>query len=141
MAIRSFLFHYTIFKVPSPKVRKSHYILAFTFAYVRTNSGKNKEISLQKQTGIIEDFIDQNNWNLDSVYADVGSGNNINKNFLKMIEDAQQEKINVIISDPSRISRNSDYLSNMIEKLHEEYKIRIITVDYGINTFLHNNLR
>lgn len=112
------------------------------FAYVRTNSGKNKEISLQKQTGIIEDFIDQNNWYLDSVYADVGSGNNINKNFLKMIEDAQQEKINVIIvSDPSRISRNSNYLSNMVEKLREEYKIRIITVDYEINTFLHNSLR
>lgn len=111
------------------------------FAYVRINNGKNKEVSLQKQTGIIEDFIDQNNWNLASVYADVGSGNNI-KSFLKMIEDAQREKINVIIvSDPSRISRNSDYLSNVFEKLREEYKIRIITVYYGINTFLHNSLR
>jgi DNA invertase Pin-like site-specific DNA recombinase len=58
-----------------------------------------------------------------------------------MIEDAHQEKINVIIvSDPSRISRNSDYLSNIVEKLREEYKIRIITVDYGINAFLHNSL-
>lgn|SRR5699024_1304610 len=112
------------------------------FAYVRTNNGKNKEVSLQKQTGIIEDFIVQNNWYLDSVYADIGLGNNINKDFIKMIEDAQQEKIDaIIVSDPSRISRNSDYLSFIIEKLREEYKIRIITVDYGVNTFLHNNLR
>ncbi|WP_062351182.1 recombinase family protein [Bacillus kwashiorkori] len=112
------------------------------FAYVRTSNGKNKEDSLQKQTGIIEDFIVQNNWYLDSVYADIGLGSNINKNFIKMIEDAQQEKIDaIIVSDPSRISRNSDYLSFIIEKLREEYKIRIITVDYGVNTFLHNNLR
>lgn len=27
------------------------------FAYVRTSNGKNREVSLQKQTGIIEDFM------------------------------------------------------------------------------------
>ena len=110
------------------------------FAYVRTSNGKNKEDSLQKQTGIFES---QRNKELITLLNNENTtGNNINKNFIKMIEDAQQEKIDaIIVSDPSRISRNSDYLSFIIEKLREEYKIRIITVDYGVNTFLHNNLR
>ncbi|MUK88198.1 hypothetical protein GMD78_07300 [Ornithinibacillus sp. L9] len=81
------------------------------FAYVRTANGKNKDASLLKQTEMKNAFIAQNNWQLESVYTDIDSGNDMNESLLKMIEDAQQGKIDVIItSDPTRISRNRDYL-------------------------------
>lgn len=58
-----------------------------------------------------------------------------------MIEDAQQEKIDVIIaSDSSRISRKYSDLSNILGKLRESNKVHIITVDNQINTILNDNI-
>ncbi|MEC0664826.1 recombinase family protein [Priestia flexa] len=109
-------------------------------AYVRTANRKNKDASLLIQTEMIKAYIAQNNWQLDSIYTDIGSGIGMNKNLLKMIEDAQQEKIDVIIaSDPSRISRKYSDLSNILGKLCESNKVHIITVDNQINTILNDN--
>lgn len=105
------------------------------YAYIRTN---NNNASLLKQMEILKAFVVQKNWHLDSVYADVGSGNDM---LLKMIEDAQQGKINYIIaSDPARISRNPDYLFNIVRQLREQNKVHIVTVDNQINTFLNKNI-
>lgn len=80
------------------------------------------------------------NWQLDSVYTDTGSGVNTNKNLLRMLEDAEQEKFDVIVAiDPSRILKNSD-LSSVIGKLREENKVHIITVDKRIDTILKDNI-
>lgn len=109
--------------------------------YFRTANREDNYTSLLIQTEMIKDFIAQNNWQLESVYADIGFGTDINENLHKMIEDAQQGKIDVIIvSDPARISRNSDYLSNIFRKLREQNKVHFVTVDNQINTFLNNNI-
>ncbi|TXL65053.1 recombinase family protein [Cerasibacillus terrae] len=109
-------------------------------AYVRTANKKNKEANLLKQTEMIKAFIEEKNWQLDSVYTDTGSGINMNKNLHRMIEDAQQEKFDVIVAiDPSRILRNSD-LSSVIGKLHEENKVHIITVDKRVDTLLKDDI-
>lgn len=90
---------------------------------------------------MVKDFIAQNNWQLESVYADNGFGIDINENLYKMIEDAQQGKIDVIIvSNPARISRNSDSsLFKILGKLREENKVHIFTVDKQVNTLLFND--
>lgn len=38
-------------------------------AYVRTGSRKNKDANLLKQMEMIESFISEKNWKLDSVYT------------------------------------------------------------------------
>lgn len=110
-------------------------------AYFRTANREDNYTSLLIQMEMIKDFIAQNNWQLDSVYADIGFGIDMNENLHKMVEDAKQGKIDVIIvSDPARISRNLDYLSNIFRKLREQNKVHIVTVDNQINTFLNNNI-
>lgn len=109
-------------------------------AYVRTSSQKNKDANVLKQMEEIKTFISENNWELDSVYTDIGSGSKTNKNLLEMIEDAQQGKFDAIVTvDPSRILRNTD-LSNVIGKLRESNKVHLITVDKRINTILNNDI-
>lgn len=110
-------------------------------AYFRTANREDNYTSLLIQMEMVKDFIAQNNWQLESVYADIGLGININENLHKMIEDAKQGKIDVIIvSDLARISRDPDYLSNIFSKLSEQNKVHIVTVDNQINTFLNNNI-
>lgn len=110
-------------------------------AYIRTANTKNKDASLLIQTEMIKTYIVQNNWQLNSVYTDIGYGNDVNKGFLKMIEDTQLGKIDVIIaSDPARISRNREDLFNILAKLRKENKVHIITVDNQINTFLNSSI-
>lgn len=109
-------------------------------AYVRTASKKNKDANLLKQTEMIKAFIEEKNCKLDSVYTDTGSGVNTNKNLLRMLEDAEQEKFDVIVAiDPSRILRNSD-LSSVIGKLREENKVHIFTVDKRIDTIFKDDI-
>ena len=110
-------------------------------AYFRTANREDNYTSLLIQTEMIKDFNAQNNWQLESVYADIGFGIDINENLHKMIEAAQQRKIDVIIvSDPAWISRNSDILFKTLGKLREESKVYMITVDKQIKTFLNKNI-
>ena len=89
---------------------------------------------------MIESFVSEKSWKLDSVYTDVGSGAKLNKNLHKMIEDAQKGKLGVIVAtNPSRILRNNE-ISNVLGKLIESNKIHLITVDNRINTFLNDEI-
>lgn len=108
-------------------------------AYVRTGSRKNKDANLLKQMEMIESFISEKNWKLDSVYTDVGSGVRLNKNLHKMIEDANKGKFGVIVTtDPSRILRNNE-ISNVLGKLIKSNKMHLITLDNRINTVLNED--
>lgn len=110
-------------------------------AYFRTANRENNNTSLLIQMEMIKDFIAQNNWQLDSVYADIGFGIDMNENLHKMVEDAKQGKIDVIIvSDLARISRNPDNLTNIFRELREQNKVHIVTVGNQINTFLNDNI-
>lgn len=110
-------------------------------AYFRTANREDNYTSLLIQMEMVKDFIAQNNWQLESVYADIGFGIDINENLHKMIEDAKKGKIDVIIaSDPARISRNREVLFNILAKLRKESKVHIITVDNQINTFLNSSI-
>ncbi len=106
--------------------------------YIRTASKNNLDFQLKTQTEELEHYIAEQNWQLYNSYIDIGSGPNKHKNLQKMIEDAQNNKFDVILSaDPSRLLRNPE-LSSKIRELCEMKEIELITFDGSINTLQGN---
>ncbi|NRG29755.1 recombinase family protein [Bacillus circulans] len=102
--------------------------------YIRTASKNNQDYHLKTQTERLERYIAERKWELFNSYIDIGSGTNKHKNLQAMIEDAQNNKFDVILStDPSRLFRNPEQSSKM-KKLCELNEIHIITLDGSINT-------
>ncbi|MEW8985095.1 MAG: recombinase family protein [Bacillus anthracis] len=106
--------------------------------YIRTASKNNQDYHLKTQTERLERYIAERKWELFNSYIDIGSGTNKHKNLQAMIEDAQNNKFDVILStDPSRLFRNPEQSSKM-KKLCELNEIHIITLDGSINTQQRN---
>ncbi|WP_048718948.1 recombinase family protein [Bacillus sp. 522_BSPC] len=106
--------------------------------YIRTASKNNQDYHLNTQTERLERYITERKWELFNSYIDIGSGTNKHKNLQAMIEDAQNNKFDVILStDPSRLFRNPEQSSKM-KKLCELNEIHIITLDGSINTQQQN---
>lgn len=82
--------------------------------YIRTASKNNQDYHLKTQTERLERYIAERKWGLFNSYIDIGSGTNKHKNLQAMIEDAQNNKFDVILStDPSRLFRNPEQSSKM----------------------------
>lgn len=106
--------------------------------YIRTASKNNRVFQLETQFERLESFIAARNWQLYNSYIDIGSGADKYRNLQAMIEDAQNNKFDVILStDPSRLLRNSE-LSSKMRKLCEMKEIQIITLDGAVNTLQGN---
>ncbi len=81
--------------------------------YARVSTDKDAQLnSLENQVNYYEDYITKNpNWTLVDRYIDEGmSGTSVEKrtNFLRMMEDAQRNKFDLIITkEISRFSRNT----------------------------------
>lgn len=106
--------------------------------YIRTASKINQDYHLKTQTEQLERYIAERKWELFNSYFDIGSGTNKHKNLQAMIEDAQNNKFDVILStDPSRLFRNPEQSSKM-KKFCELNEIHIITLDGSINTQQRN---
>lgn len=81
--------------------------------YARVSTDKDEQLhSLQSQISFFNDYIRQNpNWEFIGSYIDEGiSGTQVKKreNFLKMIDDAKQNKFDLILTkEISRFSRNT----------------------------------
>lgn len=106
--------------------------------YIRTASKNNQDYHLKTQTERLERYITERKWELFNSYIDIGSGTNKHKNLQAMIEDAQNNKFDVILStDPSRLFRNPEQSSKM-KKLCELNEIHIITLDGSINNQQRN---
>lgn len=102
--------------------------------YIRTASKNNQDYHLKTQSELLKGLIAERNWQLYNSYIDIGSGSKKYKNLQAMIEDAQNNKFDVILStNPSRLLRNPE-LSYKMKKLCELKKIQIITLDGSINT-------
>lgn len=102
--------------------------------YIRTASKNNHDFQLKNQSEQLERFIAERNWQLYNSYIDIGSGPNKYKNLKAMVEDAQNNKFDLILStDPSRLLRNPE-LSSKIKELCEMKEIQIMTLDGAINT-------
>lgn len=106
--------------------------------YIRTASKNNQDYNLKTQTEQLERYIAERKWELFNSYIDIGSGTNKYKNLQAMIEDAENNKFDVILStDPSRLLRNTE-LSSKMENLCEMKEIQIITLEGSINTQQRN---
>lgn len=81
--------------------------------YARVSTDKDEQLhSLQSQISFFNDYISKNpNWEFINSYIDEGiSGTQVKKreNFLKMIDDAKQNKFDLILTkEISRFSRNT----------------------------------
>lgn len=109
-------------------------------AYVRTSSKEHSEYSLSIQVKAIEEYVNNQNWQLCKIYKEVTSlGPELNVGLQRAIIDAKEEKIDVIISmTASRLFRYSEQ-AMPLQDLCQQQKVNIITIDNCINTFEGKN--
>ena len=107
--------------------------------YARVSTDKDEQLnSLDNQVGYFENFINENiNWEYAGQYIDEGiSGKSVEKraSFLKMIDDAKQNKFDLIITkEISRFSRNTlDSIKYTQELLN--YGVGVFFQSDNINT-------
>lgn len=108
--------------------------------YVRVSSDKlEQQASLQYQKELFYNYIADKGWDLYEVYIDVESGTTAKrKNLQRLIDDAMNKKIDVILAkELSRLARNGE-LSYQIKNLCENHGVHIITLDGAINTLQGN---
>lgn len=115
-------------------------------AYTRVSTEEQiKGFSLDVQLRDIRDFCKKNNYILVNHYEDAGkSGSNIEgrPNFVKMLSDIENKKINidaVIVWDFSRFSRDYPDLLYANKRLHR-MNVTLISVKENINTENENDL-
>ena len=113
-------------------------------AYVRVSSEHDDQIaSFENQKKHYERKINNNeNWQLVNIYTDEGiSGTRAiaRPGFMKMIKDACNDKIDLIITKSvSRFARNTYDTLNYVRMLNEK-NINIIFEEEGINTMTMNS--
>lgn len=102
--------------------------------YIRTASKNNTDHHLNTQSEQLKQFISDRNWQLYNSYIDIGSGPKKHENLQAIVEDAQNNKFDIILStDPSRLFRKPKLVSKLKE-LCEMQAIHILTLDKAINT-------
>lgn len=105
-------------------------------AYVRTANKGHSKSSLAMQVKAVEEYINNQNWQLCKIYKEVTSlGPGLNVGLQRAIKDAKEEKIDVIISlTASRLFRNYEQAIHL-QNLYKQDEINIITLDNCVNTF------
>ena len=109
-------------------------------AYVRTSNKEQSEYSLSMQVKAIEEYVDNQNWQLCKIYKDENSlGPGLNVGLQRAIKDAKEGKIEVIISmTATRLFRYCEQ-AIPLQDLCQQQKLNIITLDNSINTIRGNN--
>ncbi|WP_226670738.1 recombinase family protein [Metabacillus litoralis] len=109
--------------------------------YIRVSTDKEEQkTSLENQQRFFYNVIADKGWDLFRFYIDVESGTKDKKreNLRQLIEDAKEQKFDVILSkELSRLARNGK-LSYEIKDIAEKHNIHIITFDNAINSLEGN---
>ncbi len=108
--------------------------------YIRVSTDKEEQqISLKYQIELFYRYVLEQGWDIYNIYVDVQSGTTAKrKNLQKMIQDAQENKFDIILAkELSRLARNGE-LSYKIKNLCENQGVHIITLDNAINTLTGN---
>ena len=112
-------------------------------AYIRVSTDEQTEFSPDAQLKAIQNYCKNNNMILDKehIYIDEGiSGTQVQKrdNFLKMINDSKEGKLDLIITkEISRFSRNTlDSIKYTRELL--SFGVAVLFINDNINTALHD---
>ena len=97
--------------------------------------------SIQNQKHILTKYVKEMGWNLRSVYVDDGwSGTNFDRpDFMRMIEDAREGAINLILcKDLSRFGRNYIQTGQFTDYIFPSIGCRFIALNDGVDT-IHND--
>ncbi|MEN2466441.1 recombinase family protein [Ornithinibacillus sp. JPR2-1] len=105
-------------------------------AYVRISYKEHSKYSLSIQVKAIEEYIDNQNWQLCKIYKDENSlGPGLNVGLQRAIKDAKEEQIEVIISmTATRLFRYYEQ-AIPLQDLCQQQMVNIITLDNCVNTF------
>lgn len=104
----------------------------------REDGDKQESESIGNQRQIIKRYIDEHNLTLVDEYVDDGvSGTTFDrKNFNRLINDIENNKINMVITkDLSRLGRDYIKTGYYIENYFPENKIRYVSILDGIDTY------
>ena len=96
-----------------------------TVIYSRVSTSKQK-VDLENQINILKECLNKNNIQIDDIYADIGSGINLErKEFQRLLNDVTDRKIKVVyITYKDRLSRLSfDLIKNLFKKFNCEIKV------------------
>ena len=112
--------------------------------YLRLSSDddepKVESNSITNQRSLINHFLsDYKDIDKYKYYVDDGyTGTDFNRpSFIEMMDDIQSRKINcVIVKDLSRLGRNYINVGNFIDDIIPRYKLRFISVNDNIDSFL-----
>jgi len=104
--------------------------------------GESNSVANQKK--LIEYFLlNKTDIKIYKVYIDDGyTGTDFNRpGYKEMINDIQKKKINgVIIKDLSRLGRNYIEVGNFIDEIVPIYKLRFISVNDNVDSFINPNI-
>lgn len=106
------------------------------------NNGHLESMSIVNQRQVLTDYVAEKGWNLKECYVDDGyTGTNFDRpNFKRMISDAENGKINCIITkDLSRLGRNYVQAGYYTDEFFVENNIRFIAINDGIDTIKEDN--
>ena len=96
-----------------------------TVIYSRVSTS-NQKGDLENQVNILKECLNKNNISIDDIYADIGSGINLErKEFQRLLNDVTDRKIKVVyITYKDRLSRLSfDLIKNLFKKFNCEIKV------------------
>lgn len=104
--------------------------------------GNGESSSISSQRVILEEYAQNNDWQVFDCYADDGyTGTNFNRpNFRRMIDDIENDKINmVLVKDLSRLGRNYLMTGQYTEVYFPDRDVRFIALNDGIDTINSDN--
>lgn len=111
-------------------------------AYIRVSTDRAEQAdSLENQKAIFLNHIKEKGYEFQDFYVDIETGTS-DKNrpeLEKLINDAQDNKFDVIIAkELSRLSRNAE-ISYKLKRLCETYNVSIVTLDGALDTTSSKN--
>ena len=108
--------------------------------YIRVSTDNvEQQTSLKNQRDLFIQYAQEKNWIIYDFYVDVESGTSSKRKELnRLIKDAEDRKINVLVAkELSRLARNVE-LSHKIKRIAETNNVHIVTLDGAINTIEGN---
>ena len=99
--------------------------------------------SIDSQRKMMQQYCESKGFQAVGFYADDGySGTNFDRpNFQRMLEDIKRGKVNmVVVKDLSRFGRNYVDAGYYIEQVFDQYNVRFIAIDDGVDTLQGDNI-
>ena len=98
--------------------------------------------SIQNQKSMLISYALKQGWEINNIYCDedYSGTDNSRPDFLKMIEDCKNKKVNIVLcKSQSRFSRDMEIIEKYIHNLFVEWGIRFVSVVDNADTMVEGN--